>query len=438
MKSLQRSCLRWTLLYFVLAAICGALVYSRAPVAQMAAIVGAVAGFFLFMSIAYIVGMFIRGGEVRLIRRGIKGGRAEEGEKIAVAGTVGTSMSLLEAPATRRRCVLYEYKIMPAGNEQAADVEGFALTPVSIDGVRGSIRLLAAPELAFDPDKVIRVEQHQNLREYLSRTTFTEHLQLNLKNEFKHLRQVLADDDGRIRYDIFRGQKRDLDLSSMSVREKVLVPGEHVVVIGRYSAARNGLVSDPDAMMHSVKVVKGDAQEIARKLKRKDGTDVAMSCGCFLPVLIAAVIGMALVPLEAFDEQFPGRRAATWPEVRVEQWIDRNVRPRFNVGAIPVNLPANTARGRLNDVELKRATLEVLPDGSREVRLAGDDGKGAILVIRERTVVAIRVDEALAGGAVINAPDADLDVLELSDEQVIGRITFLSDAVKLRAAFRAQ
>ncbi|HEX2121997.1 MAG TPA: hypothetical protein VHL59_10185, partial [Thermoanaerobaculia bacterium] len=389
MRSFARSCLRWILLYLVIGVLLSALVYARFPRAGFALGTGFGAALLVWFSIGYLGGMRERHAEVRLIRKGVGATRPEDGEKIAVCGAIGSSIDLLESPLTKRRCVAYEYKVLYAGNEQTALCEGFALTPATING----IRLLAAPDLAFKEEQYGAKQHRENLREYVAKTSFLVHEGIHFKRELAHFKSVLADDDGRIRYDIRREKTEDIagKLDNSAMWEKVLLPGEKVCAIGRYSAARGGLVPDPTAIMHPVKIVKGDAEEVIRDLKKRDKTDVFLSCGCLLPVLVAAFVALAVVPLDAIEQMLPAKDPS-WTEVRVERWLEKTLRPMLAgtpivpKGEVAIELSNGQARGKLYDgastIALTNASvteageiIEVLILGDRE---ADGTWRGAI------------------------------------------------------------
>lgn len=433
-----RSCLRWILLYFVLAGLTAALVYARFPRVPLALGIGAAAGFFVWFGVAYLLGIGASSAEARLIRKSLEGGRPADGEKVAVPGVVSGSFETFESPITGQRCVIYEYKVLPEGREQSGIFEGMAMAPVAVDGPRGSIRLLASPDLAF-PDEILREPEHiRNLKEYIARTDWTVHEGINVKREINHLKSVLADDDGRIRYDI-RREKVDTDFSMMTIKEKTVAAGEKVCAIGWFSSARGGLVPHTTSILHSIKIIKGDPEEILRKTKRGGVTSMMMGCGCLLPVILAATIALAVVPLDAI-EQMVEEKDPSWTEVRVERWIDRNVRRRFDPlkpsGEVVIQLDPGQARGKLNAIPLRHTHMKRDGD-SIELLLMSDGAPASGAVIRFRrggTVESARV----IGGATIPASAIEVEQFRESEDAVVGRITYLSPSLNLRAAFHAR
>jgi len=441
MESLKRSCLRWLLGYVVMALLLAALVYARFPRVQVALGGGFAAAIFVWFTIGYLFGIRARRAEGRMIRKGMREGRPEDGEKVAVAGTISSSFETLEAPITGRRCVAYEYKALAGTNQQYAAYEGFALVPLSIDGPRGSIRLFATPELAFDAETPTRIEQYERLRDYVSRTQFTIEQGVNIKARLEHLKTVLADDDGRLRYDIRHELAPDVD--ALRLQEKTLAPGEHVVAIGRYSAARNALVPDATQLLHPVKIRKGEPGELARSTGR-DLVDGMMSCGCLLPVIAAAILGLAIVPLDGIEQMFP-KKDPSWTEIRVEQWMRKVVRPKLagilheSGGEYAIVLDSGQARGKLTvgDTTIPLTRARAVRDGEAiEVSLTNDTATSGVIVrLREKRIESLRV----IGGGTIDAAHADVETLASDSDSINGRLLALSpgSGPRMRAMFRA-
>ncbi|HUP60905.1 MAG TPA: hypothetical protein VNA69_10850 [Thermoanaerobaculia bacterium] len=431
--SLLKSCLRWILLYLFIAAIFSALVYIRFPNVRVALIGGGASAVFVWFTLGYFNSLRERKAEKRMIRRGMSMDRPEDGEKIAAIGPV-RSMESLEAPISKRPCLAYEYNMSTARGEGTAGIfTGFALVPLMIESPRGSIRLLAAPELDY-PEEYFGGPRHRtNAREYIERTTFQKHEGLDIRREVTHMKTVMADDDGRIRYDIQRD--RNVDLATLDFSEKILAPGEHVVAIGRYSAARGGLVPDPTALLHPVKMVKGNGEEVVRKLKGKDRTDRVMGCGCLVPVLIAAIIGLTIVPLEAIEQMFP-QKDPSWTEVRVEQWVRRTVRPYFkDLGDVAIELQPGQARGKLfvDGANVPLTTCAARRDGGwLDVTFRGEGGAATARFLGNR------LESLQIGGRTIASADVEVEQLRVSDEEALGRITYLGPrgGPHLRVTFR--
>lgn len=439
MHSLKKSCLRWTLVYLLLGALFSWLVYQRVPQTKLALMCGFGAAILVWFSVGYIAGIGARRAEARMMETAMRGERPNDGEKIAVVGTIASSFDTLEAPMSKRRCVAYEYRAIPETSDDVSVIDGFTLVPLSIDGPRGSIRLLAVPELDFPFEVFSRIEQYDNFREYIARTQFEQNLGINLKREITRMKNVFADDDGRIHYDVQRTP--DVDVSKMQLKEKILAPGEHVVAIGRYSAAKNALVPDADAILYPVKITKGELKAVKQRGRGKDVLEMFLGCGCLVPVLIAAILGLANLSLDAIEQQYP-KKDPSWTEVRVERWIRHDVRPLLSSQQpeYAITLPENAARGKLTangkTVQLTRSSAK-RDDDVFEVNLLTDGNEGVVARIRrDHTIQSLRI----LGGAELNVADAELETFAFDEERVNGRITALSpgDGPKLHAMFRAR
>ena len=437
MKTLAAGCRNWALLYLTIAAAIAALVYQRFPDLRAAAIGGLAAGFFIWCSIGYIVGIFNRRKEVAKIQRAMYGDRPADGEKIAVAGTIGSSMEMLESPITKKPCLAYEYKLLAPGNQQFGVVEGFALAPLTINGPRGSIRLMAAPELDFRDQPLGSREHQQNFNEYMERTTFNVRAALDIKRALTEMRAVMADDDGRIRYDI--RHENPYPASDLTLLEKTLAPGDQVVAVGRYSAGSNALVPDPTVIGYPVKITKGTPEDALKKLRGKTPLELVMSCGCLLPVIAAAIIGASVIPLSAIEQMFP-KKDPSWTEVRLEKKLREELKHRGwfqSDGVASILLEPGQARGKVSiggkTTPLTHASAKKIDDGGADVTLSGD---GIEVQVRIRND---RLESVRAGDVSFPADQIDTEPLTVYGAYTEGRLSYAAEGEgpKLRVMFKA-
>jgi hypothetical protein len=340
----------------------------------------------------------------------------------------------------KKRCVLYEYKILPVGAQQAGVWEGFHLGGARVDGPGGSVRLLAYPELAFPPENLRGKPYSEHAREYLDRAQFET---MDVKASIAHMKTLVADDDGRIRYDINR-HAPGVEFERMVFQEKVLEPGDPVVAIGTYSAAKGGLVPDARAILHPIKIIKGDPAATLRKLYRGSVTDFFLGLGCLTPLLLAAAIALIVVPLTAIEQMVPGKDPS-WQEIRLERWLQQRVRPKtekyFTLGEPALVLPLGAASGKLfaagTTTPLSSAAAERQADQTTEVSIFGPEEAERFVILRidhENRLRSLQV----GGGEPIRDPDVTLESFRRSEEEIEGRVTYLTPEIRLRAAFRAQ
>ena len=437
MKSLARTCLLWFVLYLALAALAGAVVYERFPRLQAAVVAGLAAGFFLWVSLGYLTGVKTKGNEARQLRKAIDGERPEDGERVAVAGIATGSFEFLESPISRKRCLVYEYKAMPPENESLAAWEGLALVPMTIEGRSGPVRILAAPELSSPGEAVGSAEHWNNFREYVARTTYLQHGSIDFKRDFAHFKEINTDSDGRIRDDV-RNLDRD-DLETMVLSEKIVAPGDKVVAFGLFSSNHGGLVPDEKAVMRSVKIFKGEPEELLRKVTRRRPIDLLMGCGCLLPVIVAAIAAIVTMPLPAIEQIFP-EKDPSWLEVRVEKKVrEETARAGLlpNRGTPSIELEPGTARGKvtLRGVTSRWTHARAIRHGLNvEVVLTGQASPLDMRFDKDGTLQWIEL-----GNAELPAGDVSVEQIEIAENEIRGRITYLTpkNDPSLRVTFRA-
>jgi hypothetical protein len=437
MKSFARTCVLWLVLYLVLAALVGAAIYERFPEMKVAAIGGLAAGFFIWVALGYVTGVKNKGVEARQLRQAIEGSRPRDGERVAIAGVASGSVSFLESPVSRKRCLVYEYKAIPPQNESLAAWEGFALAPMTIDGRAGSVRVLAAPELEFPGEAVGSHEHQNNFREYVARTTFLQQTSVDFKRDFAHLREINTDADGRIRDDVRRLDRDDLE--SMTLTEKIVAPGEKVVAFGLFSSARGGLVPDEKALMRSVKIFKGEPEALLRKVSRRRPVDLLIGCGCLVPVIVAAIVGIVAVPLTAIEQLFP-EKDPSWLEVRTEKKV-RDAVTRTGIvadsSAPTIELDPGAARGKItmHGTTSHWETASATRRGDDiEVTLTGDAEALTARFHPDGTLAAVDV-----GTTTLPVSEVVAEQIDIDEYLIRGRLTYLTpkNEPSLRVAFRA-
>jgi len=194
-------------------------------------------------------------------------------------------------------------------------------------------------------------------------------------------------------------------------------------------------------VLHAVKIRKGEPGALASSTGR-DLVDVMMGCGCLLPVLVAAIIGLASLPLDGIEQMFP-KKDASWAEVRVERWLRKSVRPKLGgdfreSGEYAIVLDSGEARGKLtvDDRTIPLTRAGATRDGdSIEVSLTSDDAASGVIVrLRDKRIESLR----LIGGGTIDAANAEVETLAWDNDSINGRFLLLSPGKgpHLRAMFR--
>ncbi len=444
MSSLARSCLRVLLLYVVCAVAVGVVVHHRVPILTIAIWSGVIAGFFLFLAIAYLFAIPIAFVDWWRMRPGAK---PRDGKRVAIVGPIRNAGASLHSPFTRQSCVAYHYKIISMEGEQPKnDYEGFALVPSYIATEDGQIRILAYPELEFPWEKLRGEEPRDHARAYIAATTFTNVRQKGVKGAMAELSALMSDDDGTIRYD-HRIEPVTDDLGKCMLEERVLLSGENVCALGKYSEERRAIVPDPGAFSHSLTIKKGTPESFRRgQIKKAIGSAFGV---VFLLALLAVAAGIFLsqTPLDAAEQDNPDRRFF-WEEVQLEHWLERNFRKRPETGPMYfLDLCRHCAKGRLEaggkNIELKYAAG--WEDAQRrEVFVTAAEGEkdGVKLTYdKEKRIKHVLV---VINGTEFTVPDdwllpSDVHTSLHDNETLDGRLTVMAPngSVRMRAAFRA-
>ena len=443
---MKKACGTWLATYVVLAAATGLIVYRRIPEPAIAAICGAVGGGLAWMAVAYFAGIATKIARARMIRRGLGGEIPADGEKIAAIGRISSSGGALTSPLSKSPCVAYKYEIRSGlGQDDFIYFDGFALTPSVIQGRMRNIRLLAWGDLEMMNWQIVSLAIAQpNAEEYIKATEFREPTVLNFRKAITDISAIYKDDDGSVRWDQ-RGVRppldatRPLDQQNFAYREKLVRPGDSVCVIGHYSAERGGIVPSKNPLIDAVSIEVGDENVFAR---RASSSAVAYFFGgaIFSAIYIGALVAFhASIPLSATEQHRPSM-IASWTEIRLEQLLERRVRPHMPAGLLSndnyvIKLDRGSANGRVRlggrDEVLSRAAL----------RRDGDDRTIAI----DNGAVTLTIDSrgkplhlTLLGREVPVAA-ADVRIMENGRSEVAGRVTYISDdpaAPVCRVTFR--
>ena len=445
MSSLGRSCLRVLVWYVIGAVAIGVAVYHRYPVLTPAIWTGVIAGFFFWLACAYLLAIPMAIIDWWRMRPGAK---PRDGKRSAIIGPIRQSGSSLHSPFTRQPCVAYHYKITSAeGESPSTDYEGFALVPSYIATDDGQVRIMAYPDLDIPWERVKGEEPRQHARQYIEATTFTNTRKKSFKEMMAELSALLADDDGMIRYDN-RIEPVTEDLGKCMLEERVLLSGENVCAIGKYSEERRALVPDPGAVSHAITIRKGTPGSFRRAQIRK-AIGSAFGVVIILSLLaIAAGVFLNNVPLDLSEQMKPDRRFF-WQEVKLEHWIEKTFRKRPDSGPMYfLDLCNHCAAGRLEaggkSIELKHATGWE-NDEQRVIHLASREGDsdGVKLTYGKSRRDDVKVAIIINGKEFVVPGEwllpAYLHTSLHTNEVLDGRVTVVApnDSVRLRASFRA-
>lgn len=171
----------------------------------------------------------------------------------------------LVAPLSRRECLGYRYEAGDhsggSHSSRVTQVEGYALTPASLETATGRVHLRAYLELEFTADLLDTAVAAERLRAHLATATLFKP-SLDLAANYRESQKHLLDDDGSIRFDEGRANAPD---HASWFEERVLQEGDEVAIFGVYSAPRNAIVPDPqEEILRRAILHKGSPRSIAR------------------------------------------------------------------------------------------------------------------------------------------------------------------------------
>ena len=223
---------------------------------------------------------------------GYGGEQFEDGATVTVVGHIRTIGSSLRAPFSGNPAVLYNYDIdhishSGSDSSEVKDYSGFAMAPCAIDSPHGSVRILGFPLLEGFPKSSFDTEAgRRNAAAYLESTPLTDMQGFHPGTIYHEIKELLTDDDGQFRKDWKMTEDRDLTDKHLS--EQIVAPGDQVCAIGRWSAAKHGLVPPSGAV---IRLLRGDPQKIVGGLWRKCINNIIGG------LIVAAVVNGAIYML---------------------------------------------------------------------------------------------------------------------------------------------
>ncbi|MEX0880533.1 MAG: hypothetical protein WEB59_13690 [Thermoanaerobaculia bacterium] len=230
--------------------------------------VSAGAGFFAWVGLTLLFGILEFFRERASIRACLCGQRPADGRQTGIVGTIDAAGPLLRAPLSGTLCLAYKYTISKLvksgkGSQLATLVEGIALVPSVITTPCGSYRLLAVPTFDAEGESFSREAAAGNAAELLRTARF----EPPGKASRGALERQWTDDDGAFQCDR-NHTTAEFPLEECVFREDVVKSGEKVYAYGLFSEQRGGLVPHPN-WSKETRILRGDVEEVTRKLKRK-------------------------------------------------------------------------------------------------------------------------------------------------------------------------
>jgi hypothetical protein len=423
-------------MYGACVVVIGAILYRRAPEAILYAFLGAIPAWFF---ITYVWEVARRLKTSAMIRRALSGDAPRDGKKIAAIGRISPNGEALLAPFSKTPCVIYDYKITTGFSSDDTNLYiGARQVPSTIQTRHGSIRLLAHPDLKLPDQTVPREIAVPNAEEYAQATQFRDTGIGSITSSLKELMDTYKDDDGSVRYDNKISTVADTrNVEDAFFVEKLVRPGDEVCVIGEYSSQRGGIVPDFKSPLINQTTLEPGGGDAPLQRARKGTIGYSIGACIFLGIVAVAFFAfMAMNPLEGAEYQNP-KMNVTWPEIRLEWFVDRWVRPRMRQagmlqsGSIAINLESGAAHGRVKsggqDINVSRAEA-TRSDGVTTVRI---DNNAAVLTI-DANNRPVRVQLL---GRDVPPQSVDLDVSQ-AESGVSGRFNVRGEPAA-RVAFRA-
>ncbi|HEV7484661.1 MAG TPA: ankyrin repeat domain-containing protein [Thermoanaerobaculia bacterium] len=234
-----------------------------------------VASFFMWISLSTLQGAATSARDAMRVTSessfgGFGGEQFEDDAIVTVVGHISAVGSSLRAPFSGNAAVLYSYDIdhisrTDDGASETKDYSGFALAPCAIDSPHGSVRIFGFPLLEGFPKKSYSTEDgRRNAAAYLEATPLKDMQGFHPGTIIHEIKELLTDDDGQFRKDW--KMTEDRDLSDKHLSEQVVTPGDQVCAIGRWSAAKHGLIPPAGGV---IRLLQGDPPKIVSGLWRK-------------------------------------------------------------------------------------------------------------------------------------------------------------------------
>ncbi len=295
------TCLLRLALWPVITAVVWVLFSLRAPwptfvfPAESAEVAAIPAGFFLWFAVLFYLDARRADAEYRLAVHDQEQG-VRDGERVSVWGTLEAVGPLLTAPFSGEPCVGYRYLVSHSATSAntrspQTDYEGYALTPSTITGSLGSLRILApAGAEVFHEVRSTELDDgaYERAAAFLAATDFGPppmHWGQVSRKETEG-----APGEG-FRMDMCAGAPEDLRTCDLA--EQVLRVGDEVHAAGVFVEEGRGIAPDPDSIMRPFHLSPGGAGALVRTARnRRVGAVICLA----LALVVAAVYVLVYVP----------------------------------------------------------------------------------------------------------------------------------------------
>lgn len=291
-----KGCAKWLGLFFALT-----IVYSlwfNNPV------VGGIFGFLMLVALGFLATPFRKREELILVKHaGYSPFRPDatmfqDGKRVALFGFIyPLHGSGIKAPFSHKDCVAYSYSIESnEGEDSYKKYEGFRIIPSVIMTRRGDVKLFSYPELKGFAATPKSEMSYQNALDYVRATTFKAFKVSEIRKAYQSIIDQLMDNSGDIRHDTSFRQGEQIKKTILE-DETNLIPNDtleeicvgsrdEVCLIGTWSSARQGIISDYTETVKRVTLIKGNQQQVLESIRK------TMIIYPMIGLVIAAIVNL--------------------------------------------------------------------------------------------------------------------------------------------------
>lgn len=229
----------------------------------------------MMIPIVIIHGIYWNSKEITLLRKS-DNPTLKDGERVALTGYIRPLQEALTSPFTKKQCVGYSYKVIWSSGSgksrtQRTEYSGTIQVPSVIRTNMMEVRVLGLIEGEDETYSEIEDDDKatiQNAYEYLSSRQFPTKPK-NLSEALSTAKKLITDNDGSI-LEEFKFGDAPVDLSGRTLEESCIEIDKPYSLIGVWSAAQNGLLSDPFGK-GNITVLEGDATQAIKKMRSRNG-----------------------------------------------------------------------------------------------------------------------------------------------------------------------
>jgi hypothetical protein len=299
-RGIKKGCVIWLGLFVALTIAYGW--WFRNPV------VGGIFGFLMLVGLGFLSTPLRKREELALVKQaGYSPFRPDttifqDGKRVALFGYLyPLHGSGIKAPFSHKDCVAYSYSIQSgSGEDSYKKYEGFRITPAVLMTRRGDVRLFAYPELKGFAATSGTEMSYQNALDYIRVTTFENFKVSEIRKAYESVIRELMDNSGDIRKDTkfnkvekeeekvaFGLATGEAEIAQDDTLEEICVGiRDEVCLLGTWSSARQGIISDYAETVKRVTLIKGNQQQVLESIRK------TMIVYPLIGLVIAAIVNL--------------------------------------------------------------------------------------------------------------------------------------------------